>query len=79
MFDQSIVSENYQLNPRIPHLDTTIQKPNSEEPIIERKPSLLKSLSRKPTSGNTIKINFGAGATQDPLYKFQDNTVRTTK
>ena len=81
MFEQSMMSENYQLNPRSPQLDTTIvQQTHSESPEVHQKrPSLLRALSRKSTIGKTIKINYGAGATQDPLYKFQDNTVRTTK
>lgn len=82
MFDQSMMSENYQLNPRTPQLEPIRQSLSEEPAPIQKKQSLLKSgLLRKSTMGlgKTIKINFGAGATQDPLYKFKDNTVRTTK
>ena len=81
MFEQSMMSENYQLQPKAHQLDTTtVHQPNSEgSEIPHKRPSLLRAFSRKSTIGKTIKINFGAGATQDLIYKYKDNTVRTTK
>jgi len=29
--------------------------------------------------GNGLILNFGPNAAQDPIYKFKDNSIRTTK
>ncbi len=73
-------SENGQLTPAILQNANPQHQPNSEHGDPEKRPSILQKLRRKSTiQNNNIKINFGNGATQDPAYNFQDNTVRTTK
>ena len=69
----SYVSESGQLMNKT---DMSSSMPPAESP--PRRTSTFKKGQKAPVD-NTIKINFGAGAVQDIIYKFKDNSVRTTK
>lgn len=69
----SYVSENGQLMNK-----TDMNSSMSPADSPPRRASTLKKAQKAPVD-NTIKVNFGAGAVQDLIYKFKDNSVRTTK
>lgn len=48
------------------------QQMNSTQRTQEPRPPVQQQAGR-------IRINFGAGEVQDPIFRFKDNTVRTTK
>lgn len=68
------MSENGQLMNKI-DLGSSIMAPAEAPP---RRQSTFRKGKKGPVD-TTIKINFGAMALQDIIYKFKDNSVRTTK
>jgi hypothetical protein len=69
----SYISENGQLMNKTDMMSSSVMAPAEAPP---RRQSTFKKGKKGPVD---IKINFGAMAVQDIIYKFKDNSVRTTK
>lgn len=86
ILDISIVSESGSLVKQVSQSPIQTPVPATPQPHQahqqqgpSRRSSKTNKTAHKSPEGNIIKVNFGSGAIQDPIYRFKDNSVRTTK
>ena len=84
MLDQSVIGDYRQPDQRQPmqasysNQELLVSPQQTEtQPLasVEKKPQEIP----KPGPGSGLVLNFGPDATQDPTYRFKDNSIRTTK
>ena len=87
--DQSMLGQSVMGDYRQPDQRQQIQGSYSRQELLtspqQTETQPLAPVENKPAErpktgpGNGLILNFGPDATQDPIYRFKDNSIRTTK